>query len=166
MSLKQLKNIYYALCQSILTYGISVWGGAADIHLNSLKINHKTIIRIMFKKPYQHPTEQLMIQNKILDVNKLFIKKIIYKNCIKTSHHHIPHSKNTRAKSNKHFKVPYIKSTFAKKHESYLAPHIFNIFLTQTKTNVNTNNLNWLFNRFVMWLNEKNRTDIRNILNN
>lgn len=166
MLFNQLKSVYFALCQSILTYGISVWGGAADTYLNPLIINHKTIIRIMFKKPYQHPTEQLMIKNKLLDVHKLFISKIIYKNCIKTSPQHIPHLQNTRANINKHFQVPYIKSTFAKKHESYLAPHIFNIFLTQTKTYVTPNNLNWLFKSFVIWLIEKKRTDIRNILKN
>lgn len=165
MSLPQLKNIYFALCQSTLMYGISVWGAAAETHLKSLKINHKTIIRIMFRKPYQHPTEQLMNNNNLLDINKLFIKKIIYKNCIKISPQFITHSQNTRANTHNQLQVPYIKSNSAKKHESYLAPYIFNKFVAQTKTYVTPNNLNWVFKRFLNWLNVKERREISNILN-
>lgn len=164
MSLKQLKNVYYALCQSLLTYGISAWGGAADKYIKPLNTTHKTLIRIMLKKPYLHPTENLLITHKILDIRKLYIKKIIHNNCIKSSPCHITHPQNTRAKSHNQFQVPTIKSTFAKKHESYLAPLIFNTFLKETTYSINQKNLKWLYKQCNIWLLHKKREYINKLM--
>lgn len=165
MSLKLLKNVYFSLCQSILIYGISAWGGAADTYIKLLNTAHKALIRTMFKKPYLYPTENLLIKNKILDIRKLFIKKIIHTNCIKSSPSHISHSQNTRAKSNNHLQVPKIKSTLAKKHESYLAPSIFNIFLKETQHTTQTNR-KCTYKYFNTWLMNKKRNCINKLLAN
>lgn len=165
MSLKLLKNVYFSLCQSILIYGISAWGGAADTYIKLLNTAHKSLIRTMFKKPYLHPTENLLIKNKILDIRKLFIKKIIHINCIKSSPSHISHSQNTRARSNNHLQVPKIKSTLAKKHESYLAPSIFNIFLKETQHITQTNRKH-TYKSFNTWLLYKKRMCINKLLAN
>lgn len=164
ISLKQIKNVYYALCQSLLTYGISAWGGAAEKYIKPLNTAHKTLIRIMFKKPYLHPTENLLITNNLLDIRKLFIKKIIQINCIKSSPCHITHPHNTRAKSHNQLQVPKIKSTFAKKHVSYLAPLIFNTFLKETTYCITQKNLKRLDKHFNTWLLLKKRACITKLL--
>ena len=42
------KDLYYTLFESILTYGISVWGGISQSKINTLHVSQKRCIRILF----------------------------------------------------------------------------------------------------------------------
>ncbi|XP_060800592.1 uncharacterized protein LOC132901830 [Amyelois transitella] len=71
--LKLMIRIYYALCQSLLTYCIPVWGGAGSTHLLDLERAQRAVIKVMLKKPRLYPTDKLYKESGLLSVRQLFI---------------------------------------------------------------------------------------------
>ena len=63
-----------------LTFGLSAWGQAAQLHLNKLFLLQKRAIRFMnFSKPRNHAVP-LFISSKILPINMLYLKTLMYDN--------------------------------------------------------------------------------------
>ena len=56
-------NVYKALIESIIKYGIVIWGSAYNIVLDNLKIIQKHFIKIILKKPKQYRTKLYTKQN-------------------------------------------------------------------------------------------------------
>ena len=57
-----------------LTFGLSAWGQAAQLHLNKLLLLQKRTIRFMnFSKPRTHAVS-LFISSKILPINMLYLE--------------------------------------------------------------------------------------------
>ena len=67
-----IRNMYNALIYPLLTYCILVWGGSADIHLNSLLILQKKIVRIITKSNYLDHSEPLFKQTGTLKIGDLY----------------------------------------------------------------------------------------------
>lgn len=74
-----IKMVYYALCQSILGYCISSWGGACKSYLEQLEIAQRAVLKICTFKPFLFPTEELYKYCEVLTVRQLFILSIIIK---------------------------------------------------------------------------------------
>lgn len=66
-----IKIIYLALVQSILTYGIIVWGSAYKNILEPLNVVR--LVRIMFEQYYNHSygTDDLFKMLKVLTIEQL-----------------------------------------------------------------------------------------------
>lgn len=73
MNTELLNNIYVALAQSILIYCIPVWGGAAKSYFIDLERAQRSLIKVMYCKPFRFPTESLYTMSKLLSVRKLYI---------------------------------------------------------------------------------------------
>lgn len=52
-----LRTIYFALVQSVATYGILAWGGTRKLHLLPIEKGLKSILRVSMNKPNRHPTK-------------------------------------------------------------------------------------------------------------
>lgn len=74
-----LKNIYYALCQSLLGYCILSWGGACKTALIKLERAQRAVLKVSTFKPYRFPTKDLYEYCDVLTVRQLFILQIIMK---------------------------------------------------------------------------------------
>lgn len=74
---KEIKLAYYAYVQSLLSFGIIVWGGSFSTVLEPLFIIQKLIIKTTFKKPLSHPTNSLFHEVAILGVRQLYIKTLL-----------------------------------------------------------------------------------------
>lgn len=72
-----LKRIYFALCQSLITYCISVWGGAPKTTLKSIEVAQRAILKVSTFKPILFSTAALYQLCGVLTVRQLFILKII-----------------------------------------------------------------------------------------
>ena len=73
-----LLSIYQSLMFPYLTFGLSAWGQAAQLHLNKLLLLQKRAIRLMnFSKPRTH-TVPLFISSKILPINMLYLSTLMY----------------------------------------------------------------------------------------
>lgn len=68
-----LKMVYFTLCQSIIGYCITVWGGAAKTHLLKVERSQRAVLKVMLRKPYRYPTTQLYSDCKVLTVRQLFV---------------------------------------------------------------------------------------------
>ncbi|CAF4754808.1 unnamed protein product [Pieris macdunnoughi] len=68
-----IRIIYLALCQSILTYCISAWGGTAESLLIKLERAQRAILKVAYRRPCTYPTVKLHLETKTLSVRKLYI---------------------------------------------------------------------------------------------
>ena len=67
LSLSTLKMVYYALVETVLNYGLVVWGSAGVTILNKLQVAQKYIIKIMLFKNKRFSTEFLFKESQVLD---------------------------------------------------------------------------------------------------
>lgn len=70
---KLLKTVYLALCQSILTYCLTAWGGAYKIHMLSVERAQRSVLKTINFKPYRYPTADLYNICQVLTVRQLYI---------------------------------------------------------------------------------------------
>lgn len=77
--LSLLKDIYYALCHSLLAYCNLAWGGSFKTFLLPLERSQRAVLKVMLSKPFRYPTKQLYADTKILSVRQTFIYKAVLK---------------------------------------------------------------------------------------
>lgn len=75
--LKILRMVYQSLCQSILCYCISAWGGASKTHLLKLERAQRAILKIAAFLPRLYPTTAVYDFWKVLTVRQLFIVSVV-----------------------------------------------------------------------------------------
>ena len=71
-----LLKIYRSLIQPYLTYGLAVWGQAAQIHLNKLLVLQKGALRLINFASFQTHAIPFFEYHKILPLNSLYFKLI------------------------------------------------------------------------------------------
>lgn len=76
---KLITQIYLALCQSILTYCITSWGGAPKTTMLPLERAQRAILKVAHFHPFLFPTDQLYKSCNVLTVRQLFILHVILK---------------------------------------------------------------------------------------
>lgn len=119
-----LKMTYFALCQSLLTYCISSWGGAAKTHMLQLERAQRCVLKTMLNKPRRYPTSDLYREADVLSVRRLFILKIVT-----DTHRRVLRSADYGALITKrmfHIPLPSIRSSFAKRFHPYISAYLYN----------------------------------------
>lgn len=76
---KVIKQVYYALCQSIITYCITTWGGAAKTILLPLERAQRAVLKVSTFRPILFPTQLLYQSCNVLTVRQLFILNTLLK---------------------------------------------------------------------------------------
>lgn len=122
MSNKLKTKIYFALAQSVLTYCISIWGGAAKTHVLELERAQRSLIKVIFSKPYRFPTDTLYKMSGLLTVRKLYILDIIL-NCHKTlTYVNRPHKRRKDVVA----PVSILRTAFARRQYLGQSSYIYN----------------------------------------
>ena len=125
--LTSLVTIYHAIVQSHLNYGILGWGGVNKTILNNLEVLQKRILKIMFNKDMNYPTNDLFTESHLFDTRQLFYYAIcIYQYKNKNTLSLIPHKYSTR-KNREQFTVQFMKKSLGQRNYAYLAPKIYSI---------------------------------------
>jgi len=57
-----------ALYNSILSYGITCWGGTNRIDINTLYNTQKIIVKVAYSLPLKYPSQELFNNTNILSV--------------------------------------------------------------------------------------------------
>lgn len=70
---KIIKQVYYAICQSVLNYCINVWGGVAKTYMIRLERAQRAILKVATFRPFMFPTTELYRDCEVLTVRQLFI---------------------------------------------------------------------------------------------
>jgi len=122
-----LTMTYKALVESILQYGIILWGGTYDSLINPISIIQKLILKIMFFKCRLYPTDILFEQAQVLDVRSLYVLRsvsFIQKNPFLKSP--VNHAYVTRNKTMKNIGIMRVSRTRTQRFLTYLGPLLYN----------------------------------------
>lgn len=118
---KLLIEIYYALCQSIICYCITIWGNASKTAILKLERAQRMILKVMTFKGFRHSTTTLYRDNSVLTVRQLFIQQLVL-----LQHKIAPDFPTTRRRNDIVYSIPMFNTKFAKRFERSLGPVIYN----------------------------------------
>jgi hypothetical protein len=118
-----LNKIYFALAQSIISYCIPIWGGAAKTDLLALERAQRCLIKVMYFKPRRFPTHALYKISNLLSVRKIFVLNLIL-----NYHKRLPYKEPPQ---NKRRKVrvaptPLVRTAFAQRQYPFLSAYMYN----------------------------------------
>lgn len=123
MPQKILNNIYIALTQSVITYCLPVWGGATKTKFLELERAQRSLIKVMYYKPYRYPTVDLYRISGLLSVRKLYF--LIITLCLQKS---IPFYSDSQEKRRKDLVAhsPMVRTAFARRQYATQSAYIYN----------------------------------------
>lgn len=114
--------VYLALCQSILSYCIPVWGGTDKTTLLGLERAQRAILKVMTNKPIRFPTVALYTECKVLSVRKLFILRTLLR-----KHSSVPLDKSITTRPGKPVcQLVKFRTCVARRQHIYLASKLYN----------------------------------------
>lgn len=116
-----IRNVYYALCQSIITYCISCWGGATKTALRPLEVSHRAILKVATFRPILFPTTELYKNLRVLNIRQHFILQTILLQHLKT-----PFINITKRRKDMICTVPQTQFKYTKRFFFYLGPCLYN----------------------------------------
>lgn len=131
LPLTTMKLLYTALVESHLRYGITAWGSALRVHLNSLEILQKRFLKIILRKDPMYPTNLLYNEFNTMDLRKLYLFHIISRYHFSKEIVFSSHSYNTRQYN--YSIPPIVKKSISQRSYSYLTKHCYNFITTDLK---------------------------------
>jgi hypothetical protein len=120
-----VKLVYLSLCQSILAYCITVWGGSSKTSLIKLERAQRAVLKVGYFKPFLYPTKDLYSLTDVLSVRQLFILNTVLK-----QHSIINYDPSVNAnKRRKHtvcHPITQCSTTFSRRFFGYLGSFLYN----------------------------------------
>ena len=137
-----LVTIYKALVESVIRYGIVVWGGLYKTSLYPLNIVQNSILKIIYKKTRLYHTS-LLYSESVLDARCLYILCVSKFMARVNDKKYISHKYQTRQKNLENLMLPVSMNTMNLKSIAYMGPKIFNCIPTNIrKLNFRCKNFN------------------------
>jgi hypothetical protein len=154
-----LKQIYISLAQSVISYCLPVWGGASKLKFLDLERAQRSLLKVIYFRPYRFPTEDLYLSSGHLSVRKLYLLQVVLK-----KHKSLSFVQNQVVSRRKKNVAPIVsvKSTFAKRQYSRQSSHLYNIINKELSLYPMT-----LFNckkSLMEWLVDKSYDDIEKLV--
>ena len=119
---EMMKTIYRSLNESVLRYGVHIWGGAKSIHIKKLSNLHRSALKLT--QDEANNDKELLIKSKTLTINSLYKLKIITDNFENKSYRRLlEHRHRTRTKR---YIVPRTFNSYGERTLSYLVPKLYN----------------------------------------
>lgn len=154
-----LKQIYVSLVQSVLVYCISVWGGATKTKFLDLERAQRSVLKVMYYKPYRFSTHELYSLCDLLTVRKLYIINLVLKQHKSLIYN--PESEGKRRKAPAVPRVP-VKTAFAKRQQASQSFYVYNFLNKHLNIYPKTNKQCKM--AVFEWLKGKDYAEIENIL--
>jgi hypothetical protein len=126
-STELMRILYFALINSKLDYGLSIWGGTYITTLKPLFVIQKSFMRHIAKCPRLTHTEPLFLTFKVLPISNLYLFKVlkIFFNRSNTERR-IIRTTTVVLRDNLNFVVPKPNLTIFKHFYTYIAPKAYN----------------------------------------
>lgn len=133
LNTKQLNIVYKSLVESIINYGILVWGGLYDNALKNLNTVQNYILKVIGRKDKYHETKKLYSEQTLNARSLYFLTlcKFMYKNS--TQYEKIKHQYDTRSKNEEKITTPFCQKHATYRYAAHLAPRIYNILPLEIK---------------------------------
>ena len=74
---ENIKTIYYTMIYSRIKYGITTYGNDGSYKLNKIQVLQNQLLKVLLKKDYRSPTDQLHKSMDILKVNDIAEQEIV-----------------------------------------------------------------------------------------
>lgn len=120
---KLLLTVYYAICNSLLTYCVSIWGGTYKSYLLRTERSQRAVLKIMLSKPFRYPTKQLYSEVKVLTVRQSFINKAILRTHAMTNFDYCSYENQRR--KDRLILPERFGSAYAQRHTCFLGPYLY-----------------------------------------
>lgn len=132
---KILKTIYLSLVESVINYGVVVWGNARKNIKSALNVAQKYLIKIMYFKNRRYSSELLFHECRLLTVDQIYLLAAI-RFMLKTNYYkrEITHELNTRNVARHNVIVPLVGSSATQRHLYFVGPKIYNLLPTCFRT--------------------------------
>lgn len=158
-SKKLLNTIYLTLAQSVISYCIPAWGGAAKTRFLDLERAQRSLLKVMLFKNYMFPTTQLYSLSGLLSVRSLYILRTVLK-----THKTLPHSIDSLRKRRKDIvaKTHPARTKFARNQFQRQSHYLYN--LINKKLNINPLNVHACRKILVEYLSSLSYEDVENLL--
>lgn len=154
-----LNQIYVSLAQSVLVYCIPVWGGATKTKILELERAQRSLLKVMYFKPYRFSTDNLYTYSGLLTVRKLYTLRIILK-----LHKTLPYDSGSQ-KKRRNYVVPHVvsaKSAYAERQYSRLSIKLYNKINKEMKIYPMT--IRECKKTLINWLQSQTYNDIEGLL--
>lgn len=122
---KLLIILYKSLVESLIRYGILVWGGLYESTLYNLNIVQKYILKVIYKRKKTYPTD-LLFSCDVCNIRVIYLTTV----CTYWYGHakqYVDHHYGTRSRVNEHLKIPQNHKTLNLKFVDYIAPKAYNL---------------------------------------
>lgn len=116
-----MKMTYQALCQSILLYCISSWGGAAKSHFIQIERAQRAVLKVCCSKPRLYPTVKLYEYCQVLTVRQLFVLTTAIK-----QHSISSYSQQTNRRNRIVALTTPLQTSFSQRFFVFLGPYLYN----------------------------------------
>lgn len=136
LNTKQIYDVYYALVESILCYGIIGWGGARDNFLKKLQSIQNGILKIMLWKDRLYPTEELYNETNVLNVRQKFCLTAIEYSVKNNLLLPLAHNRCTRNITNRNVALNACKKSIGQRSYKYIAAKIFNSLTARQRESI------------------------------
>ena len=120
-----IRQVYLALCQSIITYCITSWGGVAKSILLPLERAQRAVLKVATFRPFRFPTHQLYIACKVLTVRQLFVLNVILLQHTELYFTPVPSDRRRKDLVCANHRT---KHAFANRFYLFLGPYLYNQF--------------------------------------
>lgn len=155
-----MKTLYEALIQPHIEYGITIWGGTYETHVNKLSLMQKRIIRNITNSKYNEHTDPLFKRLGVLKVNQLYKLKMS-KFMFKVSKNEMPKPINNLYKSNtsihgyetrqrNHPHISYRRTHLASKQINHKGPEIWQEIPYHIKLSNNIRHLTKTYKKYLL----------------
>lgn len=147
---KNLIITYNSLVESIIRYGITVWGGLFNNSLKHLEIVQNSLLKIIFNKEKRYPTDVLYNEIGLFSVRKLYAYECLLW-MFKSPPNIINHKYGTRWNTNLSIQIPIFRKMHTQRFIFYYGPKLYNMLPANVK---NIKNQNKLKKKLRLFLNE------------
>ncbi|KAG7301198.1 hypothetical protein JYU34_014070 [Plutella xylostella] len=126
--------LYFALVESLITYGITTYGSSFKTYINKIKDIQRRFLKILLGNNKEDKNTCLFKQCKILPVDKKYSFEVAKAEYWQDTFKSKPKSKiNTRKVTEGRLFVPKVNNVYGNRTKEYVVPKIFNVMSTLTK---------------------------------
>lgn len=145
-----LMQLYKALVESTIRYGIIAWGGTYRNCLDPLPKTQKHILKIIFKKPTRFSSKDLFAESNVLDIRQIyFLEAVLFVRLHSELFEPILHTQNTRAVQNRDIKIETYMKTKQQGFIDYLGPYYYNMIPTDIRNITNVKKFKHAVKEFI-----------------
>ena len=133
-----LTNVYYALIQSKISYGLPFWGNCFESNLRPIAVAQNKIIKIMFFKNKLQSSWPIYLNKQLLPVKHLYVYRVLKQFFCKSGNRLKKIYKQYNLRKNNLYFIP--KPNFTQFHKCFIvtSPKLFNCLPSDIK---NVNNM-------------------------